>query len=144
MIEAVIGFILALLTLFLCRKYRLESWLYSASLFALPTIYMAFGFLAKDQRVILNEFLVGIPFFIAGYIFLTRNVKLSAFILAMVWFGHAYYDIDHDRFFVNNGTPNWYPLLCAAYDGVIGVYLIYLATTLKHADLKYYQPSSQV
>ncbi len=139
MAEFTIGLILAFITLYLCRKNRIEGWLYTASLFALPSIYMAFGFFADGSGVIVKEFFVGIPFFIAGVVFLTWGTKASGFILAALWFGHAYYDLDHNKFFVNSGVPDWYPLLCAAFDGVMGVYLVYFATTLKDGNLKNYR-----
>ncbi|ARN76339.1 hypothetical protein [Oceanicoccus sagamiensis] len=143
MVEWIIGIILAVLTLYLARKNRLEGWLYTAPLFALPSIYMAFALFADGSGVILNEFLFGIPFFIAGAVFLKWKIKYSALMLALLWLGHGYYDIDHNRFFINSGTPQWYPLLCAGYDGVMGIYLIYFASTLKDGNLLHYRGANQ-
>lgn len=44
------------------RNARVEHWMWSASLVALPLFYAGFGVLAKDASAIELEMLYGIPF----------------------------------------------------------------------------------
>ena len=138
MTEFIIGLILVAFCLYICRQNRIEGWVYSVSLFGLPLVYMFFALFADSSAAILLELIAGLPFIIAGFIFLQRGFKYSAYLLAGLWLSHAYYDIDHNRFFINSGVPDWYPLLCVAFDLVIGFYLIYLGSTLKDANLRHY------
>ena len=83
MIEAIVGTLSAIMTVYVGRSKNAEHWLYTACLVSLPLIYMDFGLFADAKNVILSEFLYGLPYFVA------------------IWLAHAGYDVWHSSLFIN-------------------------------------------
>lgn len=127
MIAAAIGFTVGMLIIVFARWLRFEDWFYSLNLLPLPLIYLGFAAYGGDSRAAFFELLWGIPFIAGGILLFVLNPRRSAMLLGLFWLAHAVYDLIHDNLFSNAGIPWWYPVLCAVFDGVLGVYLLMLA-----------------
>lgn len=129
----IIGTILAA---YLVAQYRItaldrKTVFYPVFLASFPFYYFAFAIYAGDAGVLLHEIYAGSIFFLIAYIAYKLQSRTGVVLLALGYFGHAVYDGIHNQIFINNGTPIWWPEFCGAVDGLIGVYLIYLAISLK-------------
>ncbi len=129
MIAGGIGFIFALAVVMGSRKLRLANSLFALTLVILPIVYMLFALWAGHQSALLHEFLWGIPFFGAGIACFYLGLRKTGYIVAAMWFLHLLYDVFHDQLFTNAGVPGWYPALCAGFDLVIILYIVYLMRT---------------
>ncbi|OUS25003.1 hypothetical protein A9Q99_22415 [Gammaproteobacteria bacterium 45_16_T64] len=136
MIEAIIGVLLALFTITISRRQHWEHWSYTACLLSLPLIYMFFGLFAAESNVILTEFVFGIPYFVAGILCINYGFKFSGYIVATLWISHGIYDLLHPMLFVNSGVPAWYPILCAAVDIIVGIYLFSTIILSQKSNIK--------
>lgn len=129
-ITACIGIFLAVLTIIISRKLRLESWIYATTLASLPLIYVGFAILGNSTTAAFLELLYGIPFFMVCILLLKSKTKSIIYLAGLTWFLHGGYDLIHNAFFTNPGVWKWYPVFCTAYDFTVGIYLIITARKL--------------
>lgn len=123
MIELVLGGILAIAFILFAKYIKVEKWIYSASLLALPIVYMGFAW-GHGSNVALAELAAGTPYILAGIVFSLYKPTISEFIIGLLWLTHGTFDVIHDNVIENPGVPAWYPGLCAGYDAVVGSYLL--------------------
>ena len=107
---------------------------YGITLICLPLIYVGFGLFADGTGVIQQEFLYGLPFIAMGIICAVTELKYSGYLVALFWFSHAAYDLFHQKLFINSGVPSWYPVVCAAIDLSVGLWIIYWMLTEPEAQ----------
>jgi len=128
-----IGILISILVILHFKKTRLESskFAYSLLLITYPFYYFAFAVYANNYAVIPLEFLAGLIFFIIAVV----SLKFSGFykfsFLAFGYILHGIYDISHNIFFINAGTPIWWPEFCGIIDIILGLYLLTLALRLR-------------
>ena len=132
MIPFIAAIIISLSTIFGCKfaKSENKAWAYPLILSLYPVIYFCFALYANDNEALFNELIFAIPIFFICIISAIKNIKYSAFILAVGYIGHAIYDIIHHQLFINSGTPLWWPEFCGTVDLIIGIYLIFFAVGL--------------
>lgn len=126
-----------MLTIVVARGIRGERWLYSIGLLTLPSLYASFALLRAGEPALgVNEMLYGLPFLVAGLLFAFVSVRGSAIVVGAFWILHALWDLTHDRFFLNAGVPEWYPVFCFSVDVVVGAYLLWLARRIPEGNLR--------
>lgn len=130
------GATVGVLTIATARFIHGERWLYSLGLLSLPGIYTCFALHAGEQAVVVTELLWGIPFVVAGLLFVFVSVRQSAVVVGMFWLLHGVYDLAHSQLFTNNGVPGWYPVFCFVVDAVVGLYLLWLSRRVPDANLR--------
>jgi hypothetical protein len=135
-IEAILGAAVGVLSVLFARVIRGQRWLYSIGLLVLPSLYALFALHAREQSVVLQELLYGIPFFVAALVFALVSVRHSAVVVGAFWMLHGLYDLMHGHFFTNSGVPGWYPVWCCAVDVVIGAYLLWLSRRIPDGNLR--------
>ena len=129
----IIGISISILVILHFKKRQLESskFAYPILLITFPFYYFAFAVYGNDAKAIPLEFLGGLIFFIIPVL----SLKLSDFykfnILALGYILHGFYDVIHNMFFINAGTPVWWPEFCGVIDIIIGLYLVSLAFRLR-------------
>lgn len=104
----------------LVERHRREqaTYVYAAALVVAAAIYAAFSMNAGPGRWVLIE-LSGVAVFGAVAVL---GFRKSMAVLALGWTLHVGWDIMHE--IANSGfVPGWYPLLCVAFDLVIGLHL---------------------
>jgi hypothetical protein len=79
---------------------------------------------------------VGLGFLFVAYIAYRLNSVLGLILLATGYIAHAGYDVIHESLFNNPGTPVWWPEFCGSVDVIIGIYLLYLAISVKDKATK--------
>lgn len=125
----IIGVLISIIVILRFKKTRLErsKFTYALLLFSFPFYYILFAIYSNDYQAISLEFVGGLLFFIIAM----SAVKLEGFykfnLLAIGYVFHGVYDVTHHIFFVNKGTPIWWPQFCGVIDIIIGLYLIALA-----------------
>lgn len=108
--------------------------IYALLLSTFPLYYFLFAIYAADFSALVYEIVVGIFFFILAYIGYKAKSALGLSVLAFGYIGHAFYDVLHNHAFTNTGAPAWWPEFCGAVDGLMGLYLLYLAGTTRYRD----------
>ena len=133
MIEGLLGTVLAILTIFIFRMMagKREHANYAIALIIAALIYVGFSLFADDPRWISLE-LVGLAIY---FIFALLGLKYSPWFLAIGWAAHIVWDIGLHTSTAISFVPEWYPLLCVAYDVVMASYIAfhskYLTSTLR-------------
>jgi hypothetical protein len=129
MIAIFFGILVSILIIVRFKKTRLENnkFAYSLLLFSFPLYYLIFAFYDSDTEAVALELLGGGLFFIVALFSFKLNVFYKFCLLSVGYVLHGVYDITHNLFFINNGTPTWWLEFCGAIDIVIGLYLIKLA-----------------
>ncbi len=114
------------------RRTRLEkrAATYPLLLATFPVYYWVFALYASDYNALKYELVFGAAFIALAFIAYKLQSASGAAFAASAYIGHAIYDAVHDYYFINAGTPSWWPEICGAVDGIVGVYLIYLAFTI--------------
>ena len=137
-VALIIGLTLATYAIVRFREIKLEKkkWVYPLLLATFPFYYFAFAIYAEDYSALINEIYVGLIFIAVAYTAYKLKNTIGIIILAIGYIGHAVYDIVHNHLFINEGTPVWWPEFCGAVDGLMGMYLVYLALSLR-ANRKY-------
>jgi hypothetical protein len=124
-----VGVVSAIVVVLLFKSWGLErtKWAYPVLLAEFPVNYWIFAIHGSDSAALLKELLVGLAFLAVAYIAYKVKSLVTLLLLAFGYVMHAAYDFSHDFFFVNAGTPTWWPEFCASVDVLIGAYLAYLA-----------------
>jgi len=121
----------------LLRKVNLEksSYAYPTFLATFPVYYCVFALYASDYGALTDELTVGLGFLALAYVAYKLSSIVGLLLLATGYIAHAIYDVVHNSIFYNAGTPLWWPEFCGAVDAFIGLYLIYLALTIKQKKI---------
>jgi len=129
----IFGLFISIVVIVHFKKTRLESsrFAYSLLLISFPFYYMSFAIYAHDYVSFALELGAGIVFFVLGALALKLDNFYKFLLLATGYIFHAIYDVSHDVFFINAGTPGWWPEFCFTVDLLIGLYLVGLAFTYK-------------
>ncbi|MCU7942512.1 MAG: hypothetical protein KZQ87_07500 [Candidatus Thiodiazotropha sp. (ex Cardiolucina cf. quadrata)] len=131
-----VGSALAIYVVLRFRATKLEhkSWVYPLLLASFPFYYFAFALFAEDYSALANEIIAGLGFIAIAYAAHKLQSRIGLFLLAAGYIAHAIYDVAHNSMFTNEGTPTWWPEFCGAVDGLIGVYLVFLALSFKESE----------
>ena len=115
------------------KKTKLEKrkWVYPVLLATFPIYYWIFAVYASDYSALKSEVGIGLAFFFLAYIAYRLNSVTGLILLATGYILHGGYDVIHNSFFINPGTPVWWPEFCGAVDVFIGVYLLYFGVSVK-------------
>ncbi|MGH8492712.1 MAG: hypothetical protein ACRERR_06340 [Moraxellaceae bacterium] len=135
MLELLAGVVCGALCVWLVRRFAVQRWAYTLGMILLPLPYLFFAHRAGDENTVFLEMFYGIFFLASGLVFAISRLKFSAYLVAALWFLHAAYDFSHGHLIINMGMPAWYPLLCAGFDVVVAVSLIWLARRLPEGDI---------
>ena len=129
----IIGIAVSILVIVHFKKNRLESskFAYSFLLFTFPFYYFVFAVYGNDYAVIPSEFLGGLLFFSIAILSLRFSDFYKFNFLALGYILHGIYDVTHHMFFINAGTPVWWPEFCGVIDIILGLYLVILAFKLR-------------
>jgi hypothetical protein len=124
-----IGAVIAFIVVLLFKAWGLEKtkWAYPVLLAEFPVNYWSFAIYASDSAALLKEVLVGLAFLAVAYIAYKFKSFATLLFLAFGYVMHAAYDFSHNFFFVNAGSPTWWPEFCGSVDVLIGAYIAYLA-----------------
>ncbi len=136
MIPALIGAAVGVLTIVLARSIRGERWLYSLGLLTLPGLYTFFALQVGEKAVGVKEMIYGVPYVVAGLVFVFVSVRQSAIVVGVFWLLHGLYDLVHSQLITNPGVPGGYPIFCFVVDAVIGAYLLWLSRRVSDANLR--------
>lgn len=128
-----IGILIAVYVIVRFRKKELEkkSWAYAVFLATFPVYYWMFAAYATDYTALVYELTIGMVFISMAYLAYKLNSFIGGLILASGYIAHAIYDVIHRSLFHNAGTPGWWPEFCGAVDIIVGVYLLFLAFSMK-------------
>ena len=123
------GVITAVLIIGYFKKTKLQHsrLAYPLLLASFPVYYFVFAVYAGDTTAFINETGTGIIFIAISLLAIYSKRKNAALMVGAGCILHAAYDAYHDVFFINQGTPAWWPEFCGSIDLILGVYLIYLA-----------------
>lgn len=137
MIAFSVGLVMAVFMIVCMRTMKTENtiWAYPFTLLTLPLIYIFFAIYGNDFQALKLETLIGLPFLIVAVICFKKDVRNSAYIMALAWLLHGVYDALHPTLFHNAGAPLWWPAFCGSVDIVVGIYLILLARSLPKSSL---------
>lgn len=125
----IIGIVVSIVVIVRFKKTRLESskFTYPFLLITFPFYYFAFAIYGNDYAVIPLELLGGLLFFSIALLSLRFSNFYKFNLLALGYMLHGIYDFAHNTFFVNAGTPVWWPEFCGVIDIILGLYLVHLA-----------------
>lgn len=127
------GIVIAIYVVMSFRKTKLEKrkWVYPLLLGTFPMYYWVFAVYGSDYKALLNELITGALFIAVAYGAYKRNSANAVRVLSIGYIGHAIYDAAHNSLFVNSGVPLWWPEFCGAVDVLIGIYLLFMAASMK-------------
>lgn len=116
-----VGALLAFGMIGLVKRRRKEdtTYVYAAALIVAAAIYAAFSMNAGPGEWVLLE-LAGVVLF---GVLAVLGFRKSMAILASGWTLHVGWDIVHQVTDSADFVPAWYPMLCVAFDVVIGIHL---------------------
>lgn len=141
LMEMIAATILAVVSIWFWRHLKIERWAFASGLLVMPFIYVAFALYADTTAIAYLEILSATPFVIAALFCFRLGWHSSIYLLAAGWFAHGLYDLGHNLFFVNSGTPMWYPVICGVFDFVVASYLILIARNVsKSPDIRSQHP----
>ena len=125
----IIGIFVSILVILHFKKTRLESskFGYSFLLITFPFYYFIFAVYGNDYAAIPLEFMGGLVFFVIAIYSLKFSDFYKFIFLASGYILHGIYDVTHNMFFFNAGTPIWWPEFCGVVDIILGLYLLTLA-----------------
>ncbi|MEH6549683.1 MAG: hypothetical protein V7711_09445 [Pseudomonadales bacterium] len=136
MTELFIGIGFALLLVFTTRERPVSAWIYTATLPWLAIIYIAFALYAGDLEALGQEIFWGIPLVFVAMLLRRGSFRGSVYLVACAWLAHGLYDVCHDLLFINEGVPKWYPLLCAGFDLIVALYLVFVGRSLDNGNIR--------
>lgn len=128
-----VGVVSAVVVVLLFKAWGLEQtkWAYPVLLAEFPVNYWIFAVYGSDSAALLRELVVSLAFLAVAYIAYKVQSLATLLLLAFAYIMHAAYDFSHNFFFVNAGTPTWWPDFCASVDVLIGAYIAYLAFSFR-------------
>lgn len=137
MLALATGILIAVVLVLRLKARQLEEtrWAYPLLLATFPIYYWMFAAYAGDSAALLKELLAGAGFFVIAFVAYRFRSFSSLLLLAVGYIAHAAYDFQHDAFFVNSGTPVWWPAFCGSIDFLLGAYLAYLAFSLRRRSV---------
>jgi hypothetical protein len=132
-----IGAVIAVFVVLLFKAWGIEQtkWAYPLLLAEFPVNYWVFAIYGSDSAALLKELLVGMVFLVIAFAAYKFKSFVVLLLLAAGYVLHAVYDFAHNLFFVNAGTPTWWPEFCAAVDVLVGTYVAYLAFSSRRKPL---------
>jgi len=127
----------AVVAVLLFRAWGIETtkWAYPVLLAEFPVNYWAFAIYGSDSAALPKELLASLAFLAVAYIAYRFKSFVTLLLLAAGYVLHAAYDCYHDLFFVNAGTPTWWPEFCGSADVVLGAYVAYLALSFSRKSV---------
>ncbi len=118
------GIIIALATIKLFNSPKVNTqYIYTWLLASLPVYYWLFAAYSGDFIVLFKETLVAIIFISLAWYCMLLNNRNYPLLLSMAYLLHAAYDLTHSSFFINPGSPLWWPEFCAVIDLILGLYI---------------------
>jgi hypothetical protein len=122
-----LGILIVVFIIYRFKRTGLERtrWAYPTLLVTFPLYYFSFALYANDLHALGYEVLVGLTFFLIAYIALQSCMRTSLLLVGLGCLMHGVYDVYHDHFFINAGTPDWWIAFCCSIDVILGGYLIY-------------------
>jgi uncharacterized membrane protein HdeD (DUF308 family) len=125
----IIGIVISVFVILRFKKNGLEGskFGYSVLLITFPFYYFVFAVYGDHYEVIPLEFLGGLVFIVMALLSQKYSASYKFNLLGFGFIFHGIYDITHDIFFINAGTPLWWPEFCGVIDFIIGFYLLTLA-----------------
>jgi hypothetical protein len=135
-VEYAIGLILALGACAFCTfaGFERDRALYPVMLIVIASYYDLFAVLGGDTTALAIETGALVGFIAASFI----GFRTNLWIVVAALIGHGVFDFLHDQVTVNAGVPVWWPMFCASFDIVAGLYLAWRLMT-KRIDA---QPNS--
>ena len=129
----IIGIVIAVYVVIRLKKTKLEKkkWGYPVLLSTFPVYYWVFAIYGSDYGALSNELVVSLGFLTIAYVAYKLSNAIGLLLLATGYIAHAGYDVIHNSLFYNSGTPLWWPEFCGAVDVLIGLYLVFLAFSMK-------------
>lgn len=127
------GILIAVIVVLRFRSGRLEKtkWAYPMFLATFPVYYWVFAIYASDYPALFNELMASVAFFAIAYVAYKFRSFATLLLLASGYVAHAAYDFYHGAWFTNSGVPAWWPEFCGSVDVLVGVYIAYLAFSLR-------------
>ena len=124
----IIGIFVSIFIIWRFKTSHLENskFTYSLLLITFPFYYFVFAVYGNNYEVIPFEFLGGLSFFFIALLALKFNEFYKFSLLSFGYILHGVYDITHNAFFINLGTPLWWPEFCGVIDLILGLYLLSL------------------
>lgn len=121
MMEVAFGAVLALVAcgLRIVAGFERDRAFYPVMLIVIASYYDLFAVIGGDGGVLGVEVAISLGF--AALAVLGFRVNLWLAVAGLL--GHAGFDIFHGHVVANAGLPNWWPMFCATFDAVAGVYL---------------------
>ena len=124
-----IGAATAVIVVIHLRATKRENtrWAYPLLLATFPAFYWAFAVYASDYVALARELMAAAGFLAIAYVACKFRSTGTLLLLAVGYGMHAVYDVSHDLWFLNAGTPAWWPEFCGSIDLMIAGYVAYLA-----------------
>lgn len=128
-----IGIAISILIITRFKKAQVESnkFTYPLLLFTFPLYYLVFAVFAHDYKAIPLELLAGLIFFVIPALSIALSNFYKFCLLGFGYLLHGVYDVTHHWFFINAGTPEWWPEFCGIIDITLGFYLFVLANKMR-------------
>lgn len=119
--EIAIGAILALSAcgLGVVAGFERDRAYYPVMLIVIASYYDLFAVIGGDQTVLSVEVAISLGFAALAVI----GFRLNLWLAVAGLIGHAVLDVFHGHVVTNTGLPNWWPMFCASFDAVAGLYL---------------------
>jgi len=92
---------------------------YPVILIVIASYYDLFAVIGGDQTVLSVEVAISLGFAALAVI----GFRLNLWLAVAGLIGHAVLDVFHGHVVTNTGLPNWWPMFCASFDAVAGLYL---------------------
>lgn len=114
---------------------RLEgsAWGYPALLATFPAYYWLFALAGGDPGALPREIAAGLGFLAVALLAARWRSTLTLGLLAVAYAGHAAYDVLHDHWVSNAGTPVWWPEFCGSVDLLLAAWVAWLALRSRRA-----------
>jgi hypothetical protein len=122
-----LGILIVVFIIYRFRTMGLERtrWAYPTLLATFPLYYFGFALYANDLHALGYEIVIGVAFFLIAYVAFQSSMRRSVLFVGLGCLMHGVYDVYHDHFFINAGTPDWWIAFCCSIDVILGGYLIY-------------------
>jgi hypothetical protein len=129
--EFAVGAILALgvCGLGVAAGFERDRAFYPVMLIVIASYYDLFAVIGGDEGVLGVEIAISLGF--AALAVLGFRVNLWLTVAGLL--GHAGLDVFHGHVIANPGLPSWWPMFCATFDAIAGLYLLW-ALTSKRID----------